>query len=150
MATQTKKRGAVDPELSSLEWHALKRAGGKADKLRDRLEIAAAAPVDFVVHIKGSMSVAGEACSVAGKSPAAKVLLAIALAAVGPANREKISEAVRTACREWMTGGEEPRPTAEDNQRADDLLALVTREEEVRRNGNVTGILECKVIERAG
>ena len=134
--------------LTPIEFAAIKVAGKRADKLRDRVDVGTHA-VDVTVRVQGDLHVAGDQAAETTKAPKAETLLALVLAELGPKTRAKAFEGVAAACTAYREGGDEPEAPQTARDSAEDLYRLCQRAHLQKRRGNVTGELTCERVRRA-
>lgn len=138
---------AAEP-LEPLELFALKIAAKQCADVRARLDVGEH-PFDATFAIAGTISVAGDQTSVARESLPAKLLLGLVFDFLGPLTTEKVIAGVREACAPYVAGGADPEPSDKSKNFGDDLAAACSRQVEKVKAGNVTGVLDVRVVRRA-
>ena len=130
-----------------LDLFALHVASKKCGDVRDRLE-PGIHKIDLVARIMGSLSVAESQSSVGKEAPSAKVLLGLVFEFLGPQTTEKVIRGVTAMCAPYVAGADEPEPSKIAKQHGEDLAAACSRAVQKIKAGNVTGILEARILHR--
>lgn len=135
-------------ELSALELHALKIAGKKADDVREDLEADTdPQPVDFLLHITGEITVAGDSDYIGQLKPELGDVLALTLSTLGPRARKQLADDLSTAYAK-APAGESPAVHTDHREAAEKLLRKLNRPEEKHRRGAVGGIIKLEKLRR--
>lgn len=128
----------LDPaELSPLELHALALAAKPAAKCRDDLAPAPGQPVDFVVRIRGEITVGDAQTATVTKKPDAETILAHVFATMTKAGQAKAFEHLASLADLDELPAAAPAAVTLARQ-ALETLAVETQQ---TRRGNVTGQL---------
>jgi hypothetical protein len=147
MAKHTSAAAIAENEtLTPLEFHALARAAKKAPDVREFLEVGDGQEVDFKIRVRGTINVAAGQTVMVPVKPTADEILPIVLASLGPANRQRVFDALV----DIYPRREAVNLPLEAEHLAKTALGLLTRQREQPRNGNVTGTIVIEPLSQRG
>lgn len=132
---------------SDLQIAAVAHVGKRLEKVRDNLAVGEGQAVDFVVRIKGSMSVAGRQPKSDKLKPDAGALLVHLLEAAGERTRKKLLDQAERAYLASERAELEELET-EEAPRVKALLSRLTAVESGTKRGNVGGSLDVQLVEQ--
>ena len=126
--------------LSPQQLHALAKCGKQAEKVRDELKAGHTYRIDFVVRVKGNLSVGERQPTTFSNSVDPAQLLAAVLEQLGPRKRVSVVSAIIAA--KGM-----PDVSEEATKQAERLIRETTTSTAGKKRGNVTGKLTAELVE---
>lgn len=127
--------------LTPQQLHGIAVAGKRAQKLRSKLEPGHTYRLDFLVRIKGDLSVGTDQPNMTYTKADACELLAKVLTALGPRKCKSVVDAILCT----------PQTPAIDAaiEQAKRLVSETTTEKKTTKRGNVTGKITAELVEEA-